>query len=177
MGQHYLDRLFSPRSVAVFGASQKPGSVGGRVYENLRAGGFTGKVYAINPRYTSLGDQPCFPDVHSIDDPVDLAVIATPAATVPGLLRECGEHGVGAAVVHSAGFGKNNAHGEELAQAMLDTARQYSIRILGPNCLGLIRPAIQMNATFSKNSAESGKLALVSQSGALCTAVLDWATA
>ena len=175
MGQHYLDRLFSPRSIAVYGASQKPGSVGGKVYENLQAGGFSGNVYAINPKYTHLGDQPCFADIHSIDERVDLAVIATPAATVPGILRECGESGIGAVIVYSAGFGKSNEHGQKLGQAILDTARQYSIRLLGPNCLGLIRPAVNMNATFSKNSANPGKLALVSQSGALCTAVLDWA--
>lgn len=176
MGQHYLDCLFSPRAIAVFGASQRHESVGYRVFTNLLESDYSGSVYAINPKYEKLGEQRCYPDIHSIGQPINLAVIATPAATVPSIIRDCGEHGVRAAIVHSAGFGDDNTHGRNLKQEMLENARQYHIRLLGPNCLGLIQPAIGINATFSKNNARPGKLALVSQSGALCTAVLDWAT-
>ncbi|MDZ7804197.1 bifunctional acetate--CoA ligase family protein/GNAT family N-acetyltransferase [Thiohalophilus sp.] len=175
MGQHYLDHLFSPRSIAVFGASQRPNTVGRRVYDNLQDSDYTGTVYAINPKYTQLREQPCYPDLQTIGQPIDLAVIATPATTVPGILHECGEYRVRAVIIHSAGFSEGSGHGQALEKEILDIARQYQIRVLGPNCLGLIRPGIGLNATFSKNSALPGKLSLVSQSGALCTAVLDWA--
>lgn len=173
MGAHYLEHLFSPRGVAVFGASDRPESVAGLVYRNLLDGGFDGPIVAINPKYQTLGDQPCYPDLDTIDEPVDLAVIATPAATVPRILHECGEHGVRAAIILTAGFtenGKSNALQRELVQ----TARQYNMRFLGPNCLGLVRPKSGLNATFSNHNARTGSLALVSQSGAVCAAILDW---
>ena len=177
MGTHYLDRLFSPRAIAVFGASERPDAVGGRVFANLRESGFSGPVHAINPKYTQLYDQPCYASIDAIDEPVDLAIIATPAPGVPEILHACGEHGVRAAVIISAGFSEGDGHGSRLEKALLEAARQYNMHLLGPNCLGLIRPAAGMNATFSKNTAAPGQLALVSQSGALCTAILDWATA
>jgi len=177
MGTHFLDRLFSPKAVAVFGASGLPEAVGGRVFENLRAGGFAGPIYAINPKYNTLHDQPCYESIAEVGQPVDLAVIATPARTVPEIIHACGEHGVRAAIVISTGFNVNDDHGAALKKSMLETARQYQMRILGPNCLGLIRPLKDMNVTFSKNTAKPGQLALVSQSGALCTAILDWAVA
>ena len=175
MGPHYLDRLFSPRSIALFGASTRTNAVGTLVYENLLHDGFHGELYPINPKHKSLKGKTCYPDIQSITQPIDLAVIATPAATVPEIIHACGEHGVGAAIVLSAGFSEGDGKGAVLERKMLEAARQYNIRILGPNCLGLIRPKAGMNATFGKNTAHSGQMALVSQSGALCTAVLDWA--
>jgi acetyltransferase len=177
MGTHYLDYLFSPAAIAVFGASERPGSVGNRVFENLRQAGFSGPIYAINPKYKQLYDQPCYASIKAVAKPIDLAVITTPARTVPKIIRDSGKSGVRAAIIVSMGFGKGDSRGAALAKSVLEAAAKYNIRILGPNCLGLIRPATGMNATFSKNSAKPGQLALVSQSGALCTSILDWATA
>lgn len=177
MGTHFLDRLFSPRTIAVFGASKLPEKVGGRIFDNLLSAGFTGPVYAINPKYKKLHGQPCYASISETGKPVDLAIIATPAKTIPDIIHACGEHGVGAAIIISAGFNESDDHGSVLKKNVLEAARQYQMHILGPNCLGLIRPAINMNATFSKNSAKPGQLALISQSGALCTSILDWAEA
>lgn len=177
MPQHALTPLFAPQRIAVFGASQKPDSVGARVYQNLRAGGFTGAIYPLNPKYEALDDQPCYPDLTALPEPVDLAVVATPAATVPGIIRQCAEHKVPAAIVLSAGFGEAGEAGMDLERTLVDEARRGRVRLLGPNCLGLMRPCHGLNATFSNNAALPGSLALVSQSGALCTAILDWAQA
>ncbi len=175
MGTHFLDRLFTPRSIAVFGASENADAVGGRIFDNLHKSGFAGAIHAINPKYQQLRDQPCHAGISEIDSHVDLAIIATPAKTVAEIIHACGEHGVKSAIIVSAGFGDGNGNGAGLLRATLEAARQYQMHILGPNCLGLIRPAADMNATFSKNTAERGHLALVSQSGALCTSILDWA--
>ena len=175
MGAHYLDRLFHPRSVAVFGASERANSVGARVFANLLAGGFSGAVYPINPKHAKVAGHVCYPDLARVGVPVDLAVIATPARSVPDILHACGVQGVRAAIVLSAGF--EGAEGEALRTQLQEAARMYGMRVLGPNCLGLIRPRIGLNATFSQGSAQPGNLALVSQSGALCTAILDWAAA
>jgi acetyltransferase len=175
MNAHYLEPLFAPRSVAVFGASERPESVGARVFQNLVEGGFSGSVHAINPKHDTLRGQPCYPSIHAIGQPVDLAVIATPAATVPDILRACGQHNVPAAIVLSAGFGEQAGEGAALQVALLDAARAGNMRVLGPNCLGLMRPQLGLNATFSHNVAQPGSLALISQSGALCAAILDWA--
>lgn len=174
MGPHYLDRLFSPTAVAVYGASDRPGAVGTEVWKNLQRAGFQGALYPVNPKYAKIKTRRCYPDLVALPRAVDLAVIATPAATVPDILRDCGEHGVRAAIVLSAGLGNGGPESALQAQ-VLERAHHFGIRILGPNCLGLIRPSIGLNATFSKNDAIPGKLALVSQSGALCTAILDWA--
>jgi acetyltransferase len=177
MARHYLEHLFSPKSIAVFGASELPDSVGGRIYQNLLEGGFQGPIYPINPKYQLIRDQVCFSSIEEVKEHVDLAIIATPAATVPHIIRACGQQGVKAAIVISAGFGEQEGAGRMLERALLDEAKHYGLRILGPNCLGLMRPSVGLNATFSNNVAEPGSLALVSQSGALCTAILDWASA
>ncbi len=177
MGTHFLDHLFSPKAIAVFGASESVNSVGGRVFDNLREAGFAGSIYAINPKHKRLYDQPCYPSISAIGKPVDLVVIATPAATVSEIIHACGEHGVRAAIIISAGFNDSDSRSSALKKTLLETARQYQLRILGPNCLGLIRPVMGINASFSKNTAEPGQLALISQSGALCTSILDWAAA
>jgi acetyltransferase len=177
MNTHYLDRLFSPRGIAVFGASEEQNSVGRRVFDNLLSGEFRGPVYAINPKHKKVLSQPCFASIADTPKAIDLAVIATPAETVPDIIRQCGEHGVSAAIVISAGFSEAQGQGIALEKTVVQMAERYQMQLLGPNCLGLIRPAIGMNATFSKNTALPGQLALISQSGALCTAILDWACA
>ncbi|MGI2324799.1 MULTISPECIES: bifunctional acetate--CoA ligase family protein/GNAT family N-acetyltransferase [Methylococcus] len=177
MAGPYLDTLFRPRSVAVFGASERPDSVGFRLFSNLLEGGFRNPVHPINPRHEKILGQRCYKSLSEVDGAVDLALIATPAPTVPGILRECGEQNVRAAIVFSAGFGDGDDQGRRLSQSLLTEAGNQGIRLLGPNCLGLMRPSLNLNATFSNNVALPGGLALVSQSGALCTAIVDWASA
>ena len=174
MTWHYLRHLIEPLSIAVFGASERSDAVGARVFGNLIESGFGGTVHAINPKYKQVAGHPCYAAIGEINQAVDLAVIATPAATLPGIIHECGEHGVRAMIILSAGFRSDNGR-SDLLDKTLAAARQYRIRLLGPNCLGVMRPRVGMNATFSNNIAHAGHLALVSQSGALCTAVLDWA--
>ncbi|KPK12977.1 MAG: acetyl-CoA synthetase [Myxococcales bacterium SG8_38] len=177
MRSHYLDRLFDPRSVAVFGASERSDSVAARVFENLHTADFKGALYPINPKHDTVLGQRCHPDIESIGAPVDLAVIATPARTVPEIIHRCGEHGVSSAIVLTAGFREAGPRGRKLEREMLAEARRYRMRLVGPNCLGMVRPSVGLNATFSKDNALPGSLALVSQSGAICTAILDWANA
>jgi acetyltransferase len=177
MGRHYLKHLFTPASIAVFGASELPESVGGRVFRNLLASGFAGPVVPINPKYQEIEGRACHASLETVTERIDLAVIATPASTVPALIRNCGEHQIPAAIVLSAGFGELEGVGKQLEHQLLEEAKRHHIRILGPNCLGLMRPSIGLNATFSNNVAQPGSLALISQSGALCTAILDWAGA
>ena len=175
MSQHYLNPLFKPQTIAVFGASDHAGSVGAVVFENLRTSGFEGALYPINPKRDQVQGVAAYHALDEIHVPIDLAVIATPAETVPGIIEACGQHGVKAAVILSAGFGEIGEAGLLLEQKIKALARHYGLRFIGPNCLGLMRPSIGLNATFNKGSARPGKLALVSQSGALCTAILDWA--
>jgi len=164
-----LDSLFDPRSVAVIGASMRPGSVGATVWRNLREGHFLGPRWPVNPRHDRLGDDRCHADVAALPDAPELAVICTPPATVPGLISQLGARGTRAAVVLSAGFDP------ETKAAMLQAARTHLLRILGPNCLGLLVPHLGLNASFAHTGASAGSLAFVSQSGALVTAMLDWA--
>lgn len=175
MSTHFLEKFFSPASVAVFGANGDPDTVGGRVYRNLREGGFPGALWAINPKHDHIGAQRCFADLAELGATVELAVIATPAATVPDIIRDCGRHGVRAAIIISAGFRDAPGQSVALEQSLLSIAHEEGVRLLGPNCLGLARPAASLNATFTSGAAPPGNLAFVSQSGALCTAVLDWA--
>lgn len=172
---HYLSSLFSPRSVAIFGASERPEAVGTTVLANLLAGRFHGVLFPINPKREHVQGMLCYPDVASIGKTVDLAVVATPAPTVAGILDQCGKAGTRRAIVISAGFGEAGPEGKELERQVLEVARRHNMRFLGPNCLGLMRPSVGFNATFGKSPALPGELALISQSGALCTAILDWA--
>ena len=171
MSIRHLDSLFDPASVAVIGASPRPDSVGGTVWRNLIGGGFAGPLWPVNPKHASLGEVPCFADVAALPQAPELAVICTPPASVPGLIEALGERGTKAAVVLTAGFDGVQK------QAMLDAARKHLLRILGPNCLGLLAPHIGLNASFAHVGAAAGQLAFVSQSGALVTALLDWAQA
>ncbi len=176
MSQHYLYPLFNPRSVAVFGASSREESVAGVIYRNMLEAGFQGQVYPINPKYQTLLDRPCYASVADLPETPDLVIIATPALTVAPILDACGKRGVRYAVVLSAGFREMGAQGIALEEGLMATAKQYGIRFVGPNCLGIQRPAIGLNATFALGKPLVGELALVSQSGAICTAMLDWAT-
>ncbi len=176
MLKHYLNVLFSPQSVAVFGASDRTDSVGGVVFQNLRTGGFAGLVIPINPKRDLVQGIPAFPSIDKVGQPVDLAVICTPAATVPGIIEACGKLGVKGAIILTAGFSEGGDDGKALEKRLIETAARYGLRFIGPNCLGVMRPGIGFNATFNRGIAKPGKLALVSQSGALCTAILDWAS-
>ena len=169
MTQRHLDRLLTPRSVAVFGASDKPARVGTTVWRNLAAGGFKGPVAPVNPRLQMLDGVRCHADVAALPFVPDLAVLCTPPDTIAGLVAELGERGTRAAIVVTAGLTPAQK------QAALDAARPHVLRLLGPNCIGLLNPRLGLNASFTQASARPGELALVSQSGALMTALLDWA--
>jgi acetyltransferase len=170
-----LRKLFKPESIALFGASQRPGALGTVLLDNIRTAGFAGKLVLVNPKYDDIDGQACFPSLEASGQEVDTAVVVAPAPVVPDIITECGEHGVAAAIVLSAGFREAGSEGAALEARMLKRARRYGLRILGPNCLGLIRTDIGLNATFSAGHALPGRIAVISQSGALCTAILDWA--
>jgi acetyltransferase len=175
MSVRNLDRMFKPASIALIGASARPGSVGALLLRNLRRAGFTGPIMLVNPRHKTLDHLPVFPDIAGLPAAPDLAVIATPPETVPGLIAALGERGTRAAVVITAGFGELGERGRLLQQAALDAARPYLLRLVGPNCVGIMVPGLGLDATFSHIAARRGDLAFLSQSGAMITAVLDWA--
>jgi acetyltransferase len=172
-----LDKLFKPASIAVIGASPRLEAVGGVLWRNLRRAGFEGALLPVNPRRTELDGVACYPDVPSLPAVPDLAVIATPPETVPGVIRDLGARGTKAAVIISAGFGELGTRGKELQQATLDAAKPYLLRLVGPNCVGVMVPGVGLDASFSHIAPRRGHLAFVSQSGAMITAVLDWAAA
>lgn len=167
-----LGRFFAPDTIAVIGASEEAGSVGRSLFENLYEYG--GRIFPVNVRHASVLRTPAFKSVRDVPAPVDLAVIATPAATVPDVVRECGEAGVPSAIVCSAGFRECGEEGVALEQRLMREARNGGVRLLGPNSLGLMVPRHRLNATFAPTMARPGNVAFISQSGALCTAVLDW---
>ncbi len=166
-----LEYCLRPRSVAVIGASGEPGSVGHTLTQNILGNGFPGPVYLVNPHHATIDGHDCFKSVAALPETPELAVIATPPDTVPALIGELGKKGTRAAVVITAGFSP------ALKQAMLDETRPYCLRIIGPNCLGISVPEIGLNANFGLNHPKAGKLAFLSQSGALMTGILDWAAA
>ena len=172
---HYLRPLFEPASVAIIGASERAGAIGAVLVANMRAAQYRGALFAVNPKRSSVQGVPCFPSIGKVPQRVDLAVIATPPESVPQLMVECGLAGVRAAVIITAGFAEAGVAGARLERAVLDNARRYGVRVIGPNCLGIMRPDIGLNATFARGNALPGALALVSQSGAVCTAMVDWA--
>jgi acetyltransferase len=172
--RHSLDPLFTPRSVAVFGASATPGSVGSILIRNLLENPFGGVVYPVNPNRHAVHGVRCYPDLASVPETVDLAVIATPAAGVPDLVRQCADRGVPGAIVISAGFAELGPAGKAL-EARIRSAALGKMRVIGPNCLGIIHPPSNLNASFAARMASPGRVALLSQSGAICTSILDWA--
>jgi acetyltransferase len=167
-----FDALFAPRSVALIGASNQPGSLGAVLARNLLGAGFQGPILPVNPHETSIGSALAYRSIAELPISPDLAVIATPAQTVPDLIGQLGARGCRAAVVVSAGF---TADGAGLRQAMLDAAKPSLLRIMGPNCLGFISPSNGLNASFAHLLPKAGDIALVAQSGAVTTAALDWA--
>ena len=175
MGPHYLNRFFTPKSVAIVGASERPESVGYRLLLNMQEAQFKGGLYPVNNKREQILGLKAYPDLNSVPEDLDLVVISTPAPTVPAVMRQCGEKGVNSVIIITAGFGELGEEGHRLQQEVLDIAHRYSIRIIGPNCLGVARPSGFLNATFGDGVIQDGNLALLSQSGAVCTAILDWA--
>jgi len=172
--RHPLDCIFHPRSVAVIGASEREGSVGRTLLWNLIRSPFGGTVFPVNPQRHSILGIKSYPDIAHVPEVVDLVVIATPAATVPQVIRECVAVGVKGAIIVSAGFKEIGKAGAALEQEILTEARRGGMRIIGPNCLGLMNPLVGLNATFAGAIARAGSVAFISQSGALCTSILDW---
>lgn len=172
---HYLWPLFTPRSIAVVGASERPGALGRFVFENVLRAEFHGTVYPVNPKYKSVLGFTAYRNLDDLPETPDLLIVTTPAHTVADVLHDAGARGTRAAVVLSAGFGEIGNEGKQRAQQVTEEIRKYGMRMLGPNCLGILRPSIGLNATFANVGAKPGALALVAQSGAVCTAILDWA--
>jgi len=171
---HPLDVFFSPQSVAVIGATESGGSVGRTLLWNLISNPFGGIVYPVNPKRSHVLGIKAYPSVGAIPGPVDLAVIVTPAHTVPGIVGECVDAGVKGAVVISAGFKECGPAGVEMEHEILAQLRRGSMRLIGPNCLGVMSPLTGLNASFARTQAQPGNVGFISQSGALCTAILDW---
>ncbi|MCB0661265.1 MAG: bifunctional acetate--CoA ligase family protein/GNAT family N-acetyltransferase [Saprospiraceae bacterium] len=170
-----LDKIFSPTSIAVIGASNREHSVGRAVFQNILSGGFEGVVYPVNPKHNSIQGVKCYDSIKDVPERVDLAIILTPTKTVVKIAEECGKDGVGGLLVISSGFQEMGKEGQKLSQKLLEVSHKYGMRFLGPNCLGFINPALKINASFAHRNATPGKLAFISQSGALCTVILDWA--
>ncbi len=171
--RHSLDPIFKPRSVAVIGATEKAGSVGRTILWNLISNPFGGTVYPVNPNRQSILGVRAYPTIRDVPDQIDLAVIVTPAKMVPGLVEECVALGIPGCIIISAGFKEIGEAGVALEQQIMNTA-QGKMRIIGPNCLGVMNPLNGLNATFAGAMARSGSVGFISQSGALCTSVLDW---
>jgi acetyltransferase len=169
-----LDVFFSPKTVAVIGATENPGTVGRTVLWNLVTNPFGGTVYPVNPKRPSVLGIKAYKSISDIPEPVDLAVVVTPPPSIPGIIKECGENGVQGAIVISAGFKEIGPEGAALEQRLLAEAQAADIRVIGPNCLGVMAPLTGMNATFATTIARPGSVGFISQSGALCTAILDW---
>lgn len=169
-----LDPIFSPKSVAVIGATETVGSVGRTILENLLKGNFPGKLFPVNPKRDTVLGVKAYPSVTALPEKPDLAIVITPPATVPGIIRDCGTMGVKGAIIISAGFKEIGAPGVELERQVLEEAKKAGIRVVGPNCLGVMVPGAKFNGTFAADMARPGSVGFISQSGALCTAILDW---
>ena len=172
--KYSLDAMFSPASVAVIGATSRAGTVGRTVLENLLRDTFRGKVFAVNAKHEEVLGRKAYKSIRDVPQPVDLAVIATPAATVTQIIAECVEARARSAVVISAGFKERGAEGAALEQQIKEQLQRSSLRLIGPNCLGIMNPSIGLNATFAKDPPLAGNVAFLSQSGALLSAILDW---
>jgi len=170
-----LDKIFNPQNVAIIGASDVEGSVGYAIVKNFTQVGFAGKVYFVNIKKPEILGVKTYQSVDQIPEPVDLAIIATPAKTVPDVIVECGKAQVKGVIIVSAGFKETGPDGKALEEKLFDTAKKYGIRVIGPNCIGIIRPRVNLNATFLDKMPKAGNIAFLSQSGALGSAILDWA--
>ena len=174
MSQYNLNKMFSPESVAVVGATDRPGTVGCVVLENLKSAGFRGPIYPINPKREQILGLPSFPTVGAVGRPIDLAVLCTPIAAVPSVIMECGAAGVGSAIIYSAGGKEIGEQGEAIEKDIRAAASKGRIRLLGPNCMGLSVGAINLNASFFDAMPMRGRVAFAAQSGAMCNTVLDY---
>jgi acetyltransferase len=173
-----LEYLLKPASVALIGASNRPSSLGAAILRNLRNAAFAGPIMPVNPKHAEIDGARCYSVIADLPAAPDLAVLVAPPDTIPSLIAALGERGCKAAVVISAGFAEDAAGGgPALQQAMLDAARPHTLRIVGPNCRGVMSPRHRLNATFAPIGAKPGSLALVTQSGAIMTGILDWASA
>ena len=173
--KHYLTPLLQPQSIGVIGASEREASLGSVVIRNIIEGGYKGRLFAINPKHDTVLGLPCHKSVEDVPNRLDLAVIAVRADKVPSIVDSCGRAGVRAVIVLTAGFSENGPRGAMLERQVIEAARRHRIRLLGPNCLGIMRPSLGLNATFAHATAHKGTIGLISQSGALCAAILDWA--
>ena len=173
-GHQALDTIFAPKSVAVIGATETPGSVGRTIVWNLISSSFGGTIYPVNPKRPSILGIKAYPNLTAVPQVVDLIVVVTPAATIPGIIKEAADVGVKSAIIISAGFKETGPQGVELERQILEHARRGNMRIIGPNCLGVMSPTTGLNATFATTIARPGSVGFISQSGALCTAILDW---
>ncbi|HVT28191.1 MAG TPA: bifunctional acetate--CoA ligase family protein/GNAT family N-acetyltransferase [Lacipirellulaceae bacterium] len=175
MPTHNLSKIFQPRSVALIGASERPGSVGRTVLENLQRTGSGSQIFPINPKHSSLLGLTAYPSIGAVPHPPDLAIIATPAETVPSIVHDCGEAGVPGIIILSAGFGEVGRQGREIEAGLVRNIAKFpDMRVIGPNCLGVMVPGSRLNASFAAGMAKPGRVAFISQSGALCTSILDW---
>jgi acetyltransferase len=175
LGIEKLDRIFNPQRVAVIGASEREGSIGAKIFRNLTTSGFAGKIYPVNPNRQTIQGLTAYPRVSQIPERIDLAVIATPADTVPAIVDECGASGVSGIIIVSAGFKETGEHGSNLERLILEHQKKYGLRVIGPRSFGIIRPKTSLFATFAEKRAAPGKIAFISQSAALCASALDWA--
>ncbi|TXI75602.1 MAG: GNAT family N-acetyltransferase [Dokdonella sp.] len=173
---HYLTTLFEPKSVAVIGASDRENSVGNVLFTNILNSGYKGRLYPINIAHDTIQGVQAYKTIEEISARVELAIVVTRPQTVPKIIEQCGRNGVRNAIVITSGFAEAGHSGAALERKMIEIARSYDVRLLGPNCLGIIRTSLGLNATFARVHANVGHLAMVSQSGAICSAVLDWAT-
>ena len=174
MGIEKLDRIFNPQHVAVVGASEREGSIGSKILRNLMTLGFAGRVFPVNPNRQVIQGLTAYPRISLLPERVDLAIIATPADSVPSIVEECGVTGVSGVVIVSAGFKETGQHGIDLERKIREHQSKYGLRIIGPRSFGIIRPKIDLFATFANKRAAPGKIAFISQSAALCASALDW---
>ncbi|MEM3578222.1 MAG: bifunctional acetate--CoA ligase family protein/GNAT family N-acetyltransferase [Candidatus Bathyarchaeia archaeon] len=176
MGTENFDKIFNPKSVAVIGASSKEGSVGARLLRNLVGVGYQGVVYPVNPFKSTVQGIKAYPSILKIPWHVDLAIIATPAHTIPQIMEECGKAGVSGVVIISAIYKETGKNGDAIEKQIIKCKSEYGMRVIGPNSFGVMRPKIGLNATFANKAALPGKIAFISQSAALCASALDWAS-
>jgi acetyltransferase len=176
MNIHKLNNIFNPQRIALIGVTTNPNSVSGKVLINLVSGGFRGVVYPVNPDHEAVMGIPCYSAIQTLPRIPDLAIICTPAEKVPSVIKECGDFGIHGIIIMSAGFREIGEEGRKLEEQIKEQIRNYEgMRVIGPNCLGIIVPGLKLNASFAADMPRPGNIAFISQSGALCTSVLDWA--
>lgn len=176
LGIEKLDKIFNPKRIAVIGASERADSIGAKILRNLIEAGYTGAVFPVNAFREKVQGLTAYPNICKIPGIIDLAIIATPAHTVPQIVEECGEAGVSGVIICSAGFREIGEEGKNIEKRILECQKKYCMRIIGPKSFGVIRPKINLYATFAYERTSAGKIALISQSGSLCAAALDWAS-